>query len=65
MVTCRTSELYNQGLSGAFGACKFFAPEGVISTGRGQFGSKGPPGSAPPWVVGGNKVGFRYVVVGC
>ena len=44
MVICRTSELHNQGLSGAFGACKSFAPEGAISIG------KGLPPPRPPWI---------------
>ena len=44
MVICRTWELHNQGLSGAFGACKSFAPEGAISIGRGLR----PP--RPPWI---------------
>ena len=50
MVICRTSELHNQGLSGAFGACKSFAPEGAISTGRGLR----PQGSPldPPMLLG-------------
>ena len=43
-VICRTSELHNQGHSGAFGACKSFAPEGAILTGRGLR----PP--RPPWI---------------
>ena len=47
MVICRTSELHSQGLSGAIGACKSFAPEGAISTGRGLRPPSPPPGSAP------------------
>ena len=47
MVICRNWELHNQGLSGASGAWKFFAPEGAISIGRGLQPPSPPPGSAP------------------
>ena len=60
IVICRTSELHNQGLSGAFGACKSFAPEGAISIG------KGLPPPRPPWIRPWNlqkKTFFRKLYV--
>ena len=43
MEICRTSELHNQGLKGAFSTCKSFRPEGAILTGRGFLAPKAPP----------------------
>ena len=67
MVICRTSELHNQGISGAFGACKSFAPEGATSIGRGLRPPRPPlwirPWARPLWVHRATAISPRTTVL--